>query len=73
MADNPYEGYKLYGPYIHRFQKRRIVYLRRSEDKDERFYLNYSRYLMEMHLGRRLSPDEDVHHVNGDKMDDRIE
>jgi len=68
---NPYEGYKLYGPYVHRFSKRKIVYLRNSED--DRIYLNLSRYVMEMHLGERLSPQQDVHHVNGDKTDDRLE
>jgi hypothetical protein len=31
------------------------------------------RYLMELHLGRRLGRDEHVHHLNGDPTDDRIE
>lgn len=33
----------------------------------------YARCLMEGHLGRDLSSDEHVHHVNEDKTDDRIE
>lgn len=33
----------------------------------------YSRYLMQVHLGRVLSPEEQVDHINEDKTDDRIE
>lgn len=31
------------------------------------------RYLMEQMIGRKLTVDEDVHHINGDKADNRIE
>jgi hypothetical protein len=36
-------------------------------------YIKYSHVLMEKHLGRPLEPDETVHHINGNKLDDRIE
>jgi hypothetical protein len=31
------------------------------------------RLIMENHLGRKLDPSESVHHINGDKLDNRIE
>lgn len=31
------------------------------------------RHVMEQHLGRKLSRDEHVHHINGDSQDNRLE
>ena len=31
------------------------------------------RWIMEQHLGRTLGPQEVVHHINGDKQDNRLE
>lgn len=31
------------------------------------------RVIMEEYLGRKLTKDEEVHHINGDKMDNRID
>lgn len=31
------------------------------------------RHLMELSIGRKLTPDEHVHHVNGDSLDNRLE
>lgn len=40
------------------------------EDRD---WLLEHRHVMQQKLGRLLRPDESVHHINGDKTDNRIE
>lgn len=36
-------------------------------------HVKQHRHLMAIHIGRDISPEEDVHHINGNKADNRIE
>lgn len=40
---------------------------------DSRGYIKEHRLVMENKIGRYLRPDEDVHHINGNRQDNRID
>ena len=49
------------------------VSLEYSRPLQKKNWTRRSRYIMEQHLGRPFKKNEVVHHINGNKTDDRIE
>ena len=57
------------------YEKRGYVklFLPEHPQCDSKGYVYEHRYVMEKHLGRPLIKEEDIHHINGVKDDNRIE
>lgn len=66
-----YENYKVFGFYV-RKDNRKIVILQSLEDSKLKT-VSYPKFLIEQHLGRYLTKDETVDHINADFTDDKIE
>ena len=49
------------------------IYIPDHPKANNRGYILHSRYVMEQHLEHLLESGEEVHHINGDETDDRIE
>jgi hypothetical protein len=64
----PYQGYKVYGPYIRPDGRKHVICIK----GEERITVSYPRYVIEVHLGRKLPKDLDVHHIDGNETNDDI-
>jgi hypothetical protein len=71
----PYDQYLVYGPILHKGEGRRMVVLIPADPSSgiKRTSTSYPRYLMSVHLGRKLDRNEHVDHIDEDKLNDSIE
>ena len=61
---------KIYGPYLRKDGRKHVVIVHSDGTRQTK---SYPRLLMEQHLGRELTEEETVDHINNDFTDDRIE
>ena len=68
LAEYPYNDYFIYGPYCKKGDRFMINLV--SIDNSSRTTLSYVRYLMSIHLKRKLESYEHVDHIDNDKCND---
>ncbi len=73
QAEFPFENYWMYAPRLHEKEGRYYVILVDKENSNKRKCISFARYLMSVHLGRLLSKEEHVDHIDDDKKNDVIE
>ena len=70
-AQHPYLGYNLYIVH-HKKMNRRMANLVNPLNRKDRTTIAYARYLMAVHLGRKLNANETVDHYDENKMNDSL-
>lgn len=64
-----YSEYKIYGPYLCKDGRLRIVLV----SEGVKTSMSYPKYLMELFLGRKLRSNEDVHHKDGNPLNNELD
>ena len=71
-ASKPYEDYFVTEPIYDSYNRRRGIYIIHKETR-VRTHLPYAKYLLEVHLERKLLKTEHAHHKDGNPLNDAIE
>ena len=64
-----YENYKIYGPYLAKDGRLRIIGV---DENDKKHTISYPKYLLEKHLGRYLERDEQIDHIDEDPLNNEL-
>ena len=65
----PYEHYKIFGPYVGKDNRKRIVVVNNSIKTT----ISYPKYLVEVSIGRYLNVDEQIHHKDGNFLNNNLD
>ena len=66
-----YDNYKVYGSYVAKDKRLRIVLVNNNNKKDK-ITVSYPKYLMEVHLNKYLEKDDTVDHIDGDFTNNKL-
>ena len=61
---------KVYGPYTRKDGRKHVIII---DDDNNQTTVSYPKYLMQEHLGRQLTKEETVDHIDGDFTNDSID
>jgi hypothetical protein len=69
-SKRPYHSYRVYGPYKHSQDTKRLIVILVKSDK--RISITFARFIYETHYGKRFPKHYDVDHIDGDQSNDDI-
>lgn len=64
-----YKNYKIYGPYTRKDGRQHVILVSNKDRKT----VSYPKYIVELHLGRYLSTNETVDHIDNDFTNNSLE
>lgn len=73
IGSPPYDDYRIYGPYYHIREKRMYVVLIRIGNKYSKTSMSYARYLVSVKENRILTENEQVDHIDENKLNDTLD